>query len=169
MNILVKCLTWPWDMLDRQFQRSYKAHPLLRYIYLCSTSLAKALSGSVINKDKQLADSLLACCQNNIKAHPDYGRLMIPFVISYTIAFGTEEEIKRVADLCYADSLLSDRAKLNIAYGYSQIGEATKALQVLGSIHEETIGIDSLKYFATKTKVLEANNMSMPSIKQRAH
>lgn len=127
--------------------------------YYHTTSLANALSGSVINKDKQLADSLLACCQNNIKAHPDYGRLMIPFVISYTIAFGTEEEIKSVADLCYADSLLPDRARLNIAYGYSQIGEAAKALQVLESIHEETIGIDSLKYFATKTRVLEANNM----------
>ena len=127
--------------------------------YYHTTSLINALDGSIINKDKQLADSLLACCQSNIKAHPNYGRLMIPFVISYNIAFGSEEEIKRVADLCYADSLLPDRAKLNIAYGYSQIGESAKAIQVLESVHAEAIDANPLKYFATKTKVLEANDM----------
>ncbi len=127
--------------------------------YYHTTSLINALDGSIINKEKQLADSLLACCQSNIKAHPDYGRLMIPFVISYTIAFGSEEDIKRVADLCYADSLLSNESKLNIAYGYSQIGESAKAIQVLESVHAEAIDANPLKYFATKTKVLKANNM----------
>ena len=127
--------------------------------YYHITSLTKALSGSIINEDKQLADSLLSRCRSNIKEHPDYGSLMIPHVISYTITFGTEEEIKQVADLCHTDSLLSDNAKLSIAYGYSRIGEPGKALQVLESILPETIEAEPLKYLAIKSKVLEANQM----------
>ena len=101
------------------------------------TSLVDALTGSIINEDKLLADSLLSCCRNSIKEHPDYGALITPCVISYTITFGTEEEIKQIADLCYTDSLLPDNAKLSTAYGYSRIGEPGKALQVLESIRKK--------------------------------
>lgn len=121
------------------------------------TSLLNVLNGSIVNQDKQMADSIMTCCKINIKNHPDYGSFMIPYTISYTIAFGSDDEIRNVLYLVSDNNNLSNQAKLNIAYGYSKIDEAKQALQVLESIHAENIDTTSLKYLSIKTDILEAN------------
>ena len=120
-------------------------------------SLVNILNGSIINQDKQMADSIMTHCKISIKEHPDYGSLMLPYVISYTITFGSDNEIKAVVNSVHNHKNLSNGAKLNIAYGYSKIGENEKALQMLRSIQVDTLSTYSLKYLSVKANILEAN------------
>ena len=145
------------DFIENNLQAA-RLYQAINRPYYQMTSLANALDGSIINKDKQLADSIMTCCKNNIDEHPDYGSIMIPYVISYTIVFKSDNEIRNVIHSVYDNKKLSNNAKLDIAYGYSKIGEADKALQVLESIHAENIDTNSLKYLSIKADVLEAND-----------
>lgn len=144
------------EFIDNNLQAA-KLYQTIGRSYYQMTSLVNALDGSIAQKDKQLADSIMNCCKSNIEEHPDYGSLMLPYVISYTITFGSDDEIRNVLHLVSDNNKLSNQAKLNIAYGYSKTGEADKALQVLESIHAENIDTTSLKYLAIKTDILEAN------------
>lgn len=125
--------------------------------YHLMRSLVNILNGSITNQDKQMADSIMACCRINIKEHPDYGSLMLPYVISYTITFGSDDEIKAVVNSVNNQKNLSNGAKLNIAYGYFKIGENEKAFQILESIQIDTLSTYSLKYLSVKANILEAN------------
>ena len=142
--------------IDNNLQAA-KLYQAIGRSYYQMTSLTSALNGSIINHNKQLADSIMNCCKNNIEEHPDYGSLMLPYVISYTITFGSDDEIRNVLHLVSDNNQLSNQAKLNIAYGYSKIDEAKQALLVLESIHAENIDTTSLKYLSIKTDILEAN------------
>ena len=144
------------EFIDNNLQAA-KLYQAIGHSYYQMTSLVNALNGSIINMEKHLADSIMTCCKSSIKEHPDYGSLMLPYVISYTITFGSGDEIRNVINSVYDNKKLSNQAKLNIAYGYSKIDEAKQALQVLESIHAENIDTTSLKYLSIKTDILEAN------------
>lgn len=146
--------------IDKFIDNNLQAARLYQAIgrpYYQMTSLTNALDGSIINQNKQLADSIMACCKNNMNEHPDYGSMMIPYVISYNIAFGSDDEIRHILNSVHADSKLTNEAKLDIAYGYTKIGEADKALQVLESMDTERLDTTSLKYLSIKTDILKAN------------
>lgn len=145
------------DFIENNLQAA-RLYQAINRPYYQMTSLTNALDGSIINKDKQLADSIMTCCKINIKEHPDYGSIIIPYVISYTIVFESDDEIRNVINSVYNNKKLSNNAKLDIAYGYSKIGEVDKALQVLESMHIESIDTNSLKYLSIKADVLEAND-----------
>ena len=144
------------EFIDNNLQAA-KLYQAIGRSYYQMTSLTNALDGSIINQNKQLADSIMTCCKNNIKEHPDYGNIMIPYVISYNIAFGSDDEIRHILNSIHADSKLTNEAKLDIAYGYAKIGEADKALQVLESMDAERLDTTSLKYLSIKTDILKAN------------
>ena len=144
------------EFIDNNLQAAKLYQAIGRSFYQM-TSLTNALDGSIINQNKQLADSIMTCCKNNIKEHPDYGNIMIPYVISYNIAFGSDDEIRHILNSIHADSKLTNEAKLDIAYGYAKIGEADKALQVLESMDAERLDTTSLKYLSIKTDILKAN------------
>ena len=146
--------------IDKFIDNNLQAARLYQAIgrpYYQMTSLVNALNGSIINQNKHLADSIMTCCKNNMNEHPDYERLITPYVISYTIVFGSDEEIRNIINSVHANNQLSNKVKLNIAYGYSKIGEADKALQVLESMDVGRLDTTSLKYLSIKTDILEAN------------
>lgn len=144
------------EFIDNNLQAA-RLYQAIERSYYQMTSLASALDGSIINKDKQLADSIMTLCKSNIKEHPNYGSIMTPYVISYIIAFGSDEEIRNTVDSVYPYNRLSNDAILNIASGLYQIGENDKALQVLDSIQSETLNTKSLKYLSIKANILEEN------------
>lgn len=146
--------------IDKFIDNNLQAAQLYQAIgrpYYQMTSLVNALNGSIINQNKHLADSIMTCCKSNMNEHPDYERLITPYVISYTIVFGSDEEIRNIINSVHANNQLSNKVKLNIAYGYSKIGEADKALQVLESMDVGRLDTTSLKYLSIKTDILEAN------------
>ena len=144
------------EFIDNNLQAA-RLYQAIGRPYYQMTSLTNALDGSIINQNKHLADSIMACCKSNMNEHPDYGSMMIPYVISYSIAFGSDDEIRHILNSVHADSKLTNEAKLDIAYGYTKIGEANKALQVLESMDAGRLDTTSLKYLSIKTKIFEAN------------
>ena len=129
----------------------YQAIGRSRYQMRC---LASALDGSIVKKNKPLADSILTCCQNLVKEYPDYGSYMIPYMLTYTITWGSDEEIRTVIDLYQDNNELSNVARLDIALGYIRIGEAKKALEMLETVRND----NSLKYYTIKLNALEENH-----------
>lgn len=161
-NLLVAQGTYLYSSykIDEFIDNNLQAAQLYQAIgrpYYQMTSLVNALNGSIINQEKHLADSIMTCCKSNIDEHPNYERLITPYAISYTIVFGSDDEIRKVVNSVQDNNQLSNKVRLNIAYGYSKIGEADKALQVLESMNAETFDTTSLKYLSIKTDILEAN------------
>ena len=121
------------------------------------TSLAKALDGSIIEKNRLLADSILNVCQEMIKVNSEFAGFVIPHLLSYTTTFGTEADIKNALSVFVVDNQLTDDGKLDVAWAYYIIGEVEKSLSYVESVNRETIGKNYLKYLSIKSKALEAN------------
>lgn len=133
-----------------------QAAPLYQAIgrsYYQMRCLANALDGSIVKKNKPLADSILTCCQNFVKEYPDYDSYMIPYILTYTIIWGSDEEIRTVIDSYQDNNELSNVTKLDIALGHTRIGEIKKALEILETVRND----NSLKYYTIKMEALEMN------------
>ena len=135
---------------NRQAARLYEA---IGHSYYQFRSLLNTLDGSILNNDKPLADSVLTCCRSEVEKHPDYEASLLSYILSYTITFGSDEEIRTVIESCLDKKNLSRQAKLKMALGYSKIGEAEKALQIF----TEASPSNSLSYLAIQMQVLKSN------------
>ena len=135
---------------NQQAARLYEAIGHSQYHF---SSLLKMLDGSILNNDKPLADSILTCCRSEIEKHPDYEASLLSYILSYTITFGSDEEIRTAIESCLDKKNLSRNAKLKMALGYSKIGEAEKALQIF----TEASPSNSLSYLAIQMQVLKSN------------
>ena len=135
---------------NQQAARLYEA---IGHSYYQFRSLLNTLDGSILNNDKPLADSILTCCRSEIEKHPDYEASLLSYILSYTITFGSDEEIRTAIESCLDKKHLSRNAKLKMALGYSKIGEAEKALQIF----TEASPSNSLSYLAIQMQVLKSN------------
>ena len=135
---------------NQQAARLYEA---IGHSYYQFRSLLNTLDGSILNNDKPLADSVLTCCRSEVEKHPDYEASLLSYILSYTITFGSDEEIRTVIESCLDKKNLSRQAKLKMALGYSKIGEAEKALQIF----TEASPSNSLSYLAIQMQVLKSN------------
>ena len=135
---------------NQQAARLYEA---IGHSYYQFRSLLNTLDGSILNNDKPLADSVLTCCRSEVEKHPDYEASLLSYILSYTITFGSDEEIRTAIESCLDKKNLSRQAKLKMALGYSKIGEAEKALQIF----TEASPSNSLSYLAIQMQVLKSN------------
>ena len=135
---------------NQQAARLYEA---IGHSYYQFRSLLNTLDGSILNNDKPLADSILTCCRSEIEKHPDYEASLLSYILSYTITFGSDEEIRTAIESCLDKKNLSRNAKLKMALGYCKIGEAEKALQIFA----EASPSNSLSYLAIQMQVLKSN------------
>lgn len=117
-------------------------------------SYTNALDGYIILNNKSAADSLLSICLSLVKKHPDSEAYLFSSYLSYTINFGSPKEIKEFLTE-YKDIELTNDDAMNIAQGYSKIGEYNKALNILAEISPATFTMDSLKYASVKIEILE--------------
>lgn len=117
-------------------------------------SYTNALDGYIILNDKSAADSLLSICQSLVKKHPDGKAYLFSSYLSYTINFGSPKEIKELLTE-YKDIELTNDDAMNIAKGYSKIGEYDKAMNILAGISPAAFTMDSLKYASVKFNILD--------------
>lgn len=117
-------------------------------------SYAKALNGYVIMDDKTAADSVLSVCVPLIRESPDGETSLFPAMLGYTIDFCSPDEIKTFLDN-YKDLELGHDETMDLARGYSKIGESDKALEFISSINPAPFTLDSLKYATVKLDILE--------------
>ncbi len=117
-------------------------------------SYTNALDGYIILNNKSAADSLLSICQSLVKKHPDGKVYLFSSYLSYTINFGSPKEIKELLTE-YKDIELTNDDAMNIAQGYSKIGEYDKAMNILAEISPAAFTMDSLKYASVKFNILD--------------
>lgn len=117
-------------------------------------SYSKAIGGYIMLDDKEGADSIMSVCLSFVKDYPDGKEEFYSSFLSYTIQYGTEEEIRTSLKECNVPDLRTNDA-LNVAHGYSKIGEFGKAEEIVSHISPEGTILDSLKYLTIKTKIAE--------------
>ena len=117
-------------------------------------SYTNALDGYVILNNKSAADSLLSLCLPLVHDNPDGEAYLFSSILSYTVEFCANDEIKSFLD-AYQNLELTKDETMNFAYGYSRIGECNKALNLLSKIDPSNNCLDSLKYISVKIDILE--------------
>lgn len=117
-------------------------------------SYTNAVDGYIMLNNQSSADSLLSICLSLVKKHPDGEAYLFSSYLSYTINFGSPKEIKEFLTE-YKDIELTNDDTMNIAHGYSKIGEYDKAMKLLSCIKLKASILDSLKYASVKFDILD--------------
>lgn len=117
---------------------------------------SNAFDGYVMLGDKASADSLLPIFKYLVQIQKDSEAESDLFssLLTYTIEFGTQEEIKAFLDR-HQGTEQSRYDVLDFAYGYSKIGEFEKASEYLSKVDLSEAIMDTLKYAAVRTRILE--------------
>lgn len=117
-------------------------------------SYTNAVDGYIMLNNQSPADSLLSICLSLVKKHPDGEAYLFSSYLSYTINFGSPKEIKEFLTE-YKDIELTNDDAMNIAQGYSKIGEYDKAVKLFSCINPKASILDSLKYASVKFDILD--------------
>ena len=118
-------------------------------------SLANALDGSIINHEKQLADSILSIIQERINNNPDLSPTIAPYIISYALNFGNKDDILEILGYYNSMDSITDLTKIDIADAYCRIGDSFNAKRFMDAIDQSAAARKSLKYLAIKPDILE--------------
>lgn len=115
---------------------------------------AGALAGNIYLENKSEADSLLNICSKLNTVYPQTYFTTLPSIMSYTIEYGSEAEIKNLIGKTTTQDV-PERIWFEIARGYTQIGMGDSALKCLNKINIES---DSLRYLLIKADALECSS-----------
>ena len=118
-------------------------------------SLANALDGSIINQKKQLADSIFSIIQERINNNPDLSSTVTPYILSYTLNFGNNEDVTELLNNYSSIDSVDDLTKIDIAYAYYEIGDSYNARHFMDAIGQSAAARKTLKYLAIKPDILE--------------
>lgn len=130
----------------------YKNINRLDYEISC---LANVLDGSILNKDKCLADSVISVAQERVKQNSELAAVIAPYVLSYVIKFGDKEDIVNALHYYESMNIIDDETKMDVAEAYCRIGDSYNANRYMNLIDSTSKAKSSLKYLAIKTEILE--------------
>lgn len=120
-------------------------------------TLGNILDGCILMENKSLADSIYIVANNKISHHDNLASIIEPYILSYVMKFGGNEEIRDIINNIIEHKNLDELDKIDLAYAYFKIGDKQKALQYINSISPDSQYIKSLKYLAIKSDILEHN------------
>lgn len=119
--------------------------------------LANVLDGSILNKDRGLADSVMSVAQERVKQNSELAVVIAPYALSYAIKFGEKEDIVNVLHYYESMHTIDDGTKMDVAEAYCRIGDSYNANRYMNSIDSTSKVKSSLKYLAIKPDILELN------------
>lgn len=118
-------------------------------------SLANVLDGSILNGDKNLADSIMSIAQNKINKNHELSSAIAPYVLSYVVKFGTKEDVSSIMGYYNSVDSIDDSTKMSVGMAYCKIGDVFNAKRFLDAIPSTSEVRTTLKYLAIKSDVLE--------------
>lgn len=118
-------------------------------------SLANVLDGSILNGDKNLADSIMSIAQDKINKNHELSSAIAPYVLSYVVKFGTKEDVNSIMGYYNSVDSIDDSTKMSVAMAYCKIGDVFNAKRFLDAIPSTSEVRTTLKYLAIKSDVLE--------------
>ena len=120
-------------------------------------SIANVLDGSILNGNKNLADSIMSIAHSEVSINPEYASAISPYVLLYAITFGEREDIVDVLNYYNSAETIEDMTKIDIAQAYCKIGDAYNAKRFIDLIDSSSDVMHSLKYYAVMSDILEQN------------
>lgn len=120
-------------------------------------SIANVLDGSILTRDKNLADSIMSIALSKINSNPEFASAVSSHVLLYAITFGKRDEIVDVLNYYNSGDTIEDMTKIDIAQAYSKIGDAYNAKRFIDLIDSSSDVRHSLKYYAVISDILEQN------------
>ncbi len=120
-------------------------------------ALGNILDGCILMENKSLADSIYIVANNKISHYNNLTPIIEPYLLSYVMQFGSNEEIRDIINNIIEHKNLDELDKIDLAYAYFKIGDKQKALQFINSISPNSQYTKSLKYLAIKSDILEHN------------
>lgn len=120
-------------------------------------SIANVLDGSILTRDKNLADSIMSIALSKINSNPEFSSAVSSHVLLYAITFGKRDEIVDVLNYYNSGDTIEDMTKIDIAQAYSKIGDAYNAKRFIDLIDSSSDVRHSLKYYAVISDILEQN------------
>lgn len=121
---------------------------------LAINSYSKVINGYILLENKSAADSILNVCNPLLKKIPDGNEMIFNTILSYTVEFGSHEDIKNFLEK-NKDIVQTNDEMMNIAIGYSKIGEYDKAMDMLSLCAPFSSTSDSLRFASIKIDILE--------------
>ena len=121
---------------------------------LALNSYSKVINGYILLENKSAADSILKVCNPLLKKIPDGNQMIFNTILSYTVEFGSNEDIKNFLEK-NKDIVQTNDEIMNIAIGYSKIGEYDKAMDMLSLCAPFSSTSDSLRFASIKIDILE--------------
>lgn len=116
---------------------------------------ATALTLCVSTNNKNRADSIYGVLTPLIKSHPELSYRVTPNMLSYLVAYGSQEMIKKAVEDAQNLDIIDDWTVKDIALGYHTLGDNIKANQWIDSIPNDGEVINQPVYFLLKTDILE--------------
>ena len=117
-------------------------------------SYTNAIDGYIMMNNEIAADSLLSICKSLVQKNPDGEIYLFSSLLSYTIEFCSQHDIKTFL-YKYQNIELTKDEIMDFAQGYSKIGEYNKGIKFLSKINLDGSTLDSLKYTSVKIDILE--------------
>jgi len=110
--------------------------------------LLNALNGTIVLGDRLRADSILNLCNGFNELSNEQRYLLNDYILSYTIEFGSEDEIRTTLNNHVDSFELNTDAVMDVANAYNKVGDNDKARQLLNHVYESGVEYDTLKYMA---------------------
>ncbi|MDE5976505.1 MAG: hypothetical protein K2G69_08145 [Muribaculaceae bacterium] len=117
--------------------------------------LLNALNAAIIVEDKNKGDSILVVCDNLCDLDRDQELHLKGYRLSHALEFGDIFEIKRLMEYQETNHNLDTNGLLNLASAYNKLGKYAEAKQLLDYINNNSLGFDTLKYYAILVPILE--------------
>lgn len=118
-------------------------------------SLANVLEGGILSGNKNLADSILSVTQAKLRENPEFSSYFAPYMLSYAIKFGDQEDIRRSLNCYNSTDSIDDITKVNVALAYSKIGDVDNAKRFLYAVPPSSEIRTTLKFLAIEPGILE--------------
>lgn len=118
-------------------------------------SLITALDGSILNDNKHLADSIMSIAYEKIAQNPEFGSALMPEILSYTVKYGDQKDIKEILSHYNSIDNIDDETKIGVATAYCKIGDLSNAKHFIDAIPSSSNVRQTLTYLAAESDILE--------------
>lgn len=118
-------------------------------------SLANVLDGSILNGNKNIADSIMSITQDRLREKPELSSVISPYILSYALKFGNREDILRILNYYNSIDSIDDVNKMEIAMAYCKIGDIYNAKLFMDAISSTSEVRTTLKYLSINPDILE--------------
>lgn len=113
------------------------------------------MEGGILSGNKNLADSILSVTQAKLRENPEFSSYFAPYMLSYAIKFGDQEDIRRSLNCYNSTDSIDDITKVNVALAYSKIGDVDNAKRFLYAVPPSSEIRTTLKFLAIEPGILE--------------